>query len=132
MTECLAGDKAMAVPLRSAISTEDVISMFQKMVPSPEVMMRREIEQMFCSIDTAMTRGVSEQQVIATLRKKWPEAHVATIIKLLNVTRDGCLQLGDHIECKPFGSMRKPKKRGRVTTVESIGVTDHIEGGWSP
>jgi|GEM_PF-5217615 len=102
-----------------AISVEDAISMFEDMVPSKEVMMRREMEQMFPSIRAALKRDVSEEQVIAGLRKKWPDAHVATLVKLLNAERERCLMQDGAIDCKPFGSPRKSK----IRTATSIGET---------
>jgi hypothetical protein len=61
--------KKPAVPASPAISTEDAISMFDEMIPSEEVLMRREMERMFLSIDGAMQRGVDAQQIIDGLRK---------------------------------------------------------------
>lgn len=103
-------DKSTVLPTTGALSTEDAISMFNDMLPSKEVVMRREMEKMFPSIMDAMQRDVGEEQVVGTLRKKWPNAHVATIIKLLNAERDRRMELGEHIGCKPFGSPRKPRK----------------------
>ncbi|GGA14200.1 hypothetical protein [Dyella caseinilytica] len=98
-------------PANTAMSANEAISMFEDMVPSKEVVMRREMEQMFPSICAARKRDVSEDQIIAGLRKKWPDAHVATIVKLLNFEHERRLEIGEHIDCKPFGSPRKPKSR---------------------
>lgn len=97
-------------PASDAISTEEAISLFENMAPNKEVEMRSEMKLMFLSILGAMAREVSEQQIIAGLRKKWPNTHVATIVKLLNFERERRLELGEQIDCKPFGSPRKPKK----------------------
>jgi len=130
MTESSAANKNLTLLAGAAISTDDVISLFQEMVPSQDVLMRRDMEHMFPSIETALKRDVSEQQAIATLRKKWPNGHVATIIKLFNAERERRLQQGDHIQCKPFGSMRKPKTRNKVMMVESSSsMANHTQGG---
>jgi len=121
MTESLAADKNLAVLAGAAISTDDVILIFEDMMPGQDVLMRRDMEQMFPSIETALKRDVSEQQAIATLRKKWPNAHVATITKLFNAERERRLQHGEQIECKPFGSPRKTKIRRATMTVETCG-----------
>lgn len=107
--------KKPPAPASPAISTEDAISMFDQMIPSQEVLMRREMEQMFLSIEGAMRRGVDAQQIIDGLKKKWPSSHSATIIRLLNAERDRRLQMGDHIDCKAFGSMRKPRKAKKIS-----------------
>jgi len=121
MTESSAANKSLTLLAGAAISTDDVISLFQEMVPSQDVLMRRDMEHMFPSIETALKRDVSEQQAIATLRKKWPNAHVATITKLFNAERERRLQHGEQIECKPFGSPRKTKIRRATMTVETYG-----------
>ena len=110
--------KKPAAPANPAISTEDAISMFDEMIPSEEVLMRREMERMFLSIDSAMQRGVDAQQIIVGLKKKWPDSRSTTIIRLLNAERDRRLQMGDHIDCKPFGSMRKPRKPKKISQGE--------------
>jgi hypothetical protein len=112
------------VPANHAISIEEAISMFDEMVPSKEVVMRHEMEQMFPSIVAAMKRDVSEEQVITALRKKWPGSHVATIIKLLNTERDRRMGHGEHIECKQFGSPRKSKTRTVTMTDETRGSAE--------
>jgi len=103
-------------PLSQGISLDDTIALFEAMVPSKEVEMRREMEKMFPPIISAIEREVCPEQIIATLRKKWPDAHVASIVKMLNAERDRRLEHGEHINCKPFGSPRKPKMRKATMT----------------
>lgn len=102
-----------------AISLDDTIALFEAMVPSKEVEMRREMEKMFPSIVSAIEREVCPEQIIATLRKKWPDVHVASIVKMLNAERDRRLEHGEHINCKPFGSPRKPTMRRATKTADT-------------
>lgn len=124
--------KAPAEPVTPAMSTQDAISIFNKMVPSEEVVMRSEMEEMFPSIRSAIQRGVSEKQIITELRKKWPTAHVATIIKLLNSELERCVRRGEHIECPPFGSPRKAKTYLTAAKVEPDQAANLSEGRVSP
>lgn len=114
-------------PANTAMSANEAISMFEDMVPSKEVVMRREMEQMFPSICAARKRDVSEDQIIAGLRKKWPDAHVATIVKLLNFERERRLELGEHIDCKPFGSPRKLKNRTATKADRTCGSAPMLQ-----
>lgn len=106
-------------PLSQGISLDDTIALFEAMVPSKEVEMRREMEKMFPSIIGALEREVCPEQIIATLRKKWPGARAASIVKMLNDERARCLEHGKHINCKPFSSPHKPKMRKATTTGKS-------------
>jgi sugar-specific transcriptional regulator TrmB len=116
-TNAEASEKPTA-PAIHAISTGEAISMFEDMLPSKEVVMRHEMEEMFPSIIAALKRDVSKEQIIAGLRKKWPSAHVSSIVKLLNSERERRLAHGEPIECKPFGSPRKTKIRTAAMTGE--------------
>lgn len=118
-------DKSTVLPTTGALSAEDAISMFNDMLPSKEVVMRREMEKMFPSIMDAMQRDVSEEQIIAGLRKKWPGAHVATIIKQLNSERQRRLAQGESVTCRPFGSPRRSAMR-RATTISNTGESAQI------
>jgi len=121
--------KKPAAPASPAISTEDAISMFDEMIPSQEVLMRREMGQMFLPIDGAIQRGVDVQQIVDGLKKKWPGSHSATLVRLLNAERERRLQLGEYIECKRFGSMRKPKKATKISQgEEACNVSNGSQG----
>jgi hypothetical protein len=111
-------DKKTAEPASVPMSTDEAISMFDDMAPSKVVVMRRELEHMFPAIIAAINREVSEEQIIAGLRKKWSGVHVATIVKLLNAERERRLAQDELIKCKPFGSPRKPKMRTATMTGE--------------
>lgn len=102
-----------------AISLDDTIALFQAMVPSRDVEMRREMEKMFPSIICAIEREVCPEQIIATLRRKWPDAHVASIVKMLDAERARRLEQGEPIHCKPFGSPRKPTMRRATKTADT-------------
>lgn len=102
-----------------AISLDDTIALFEAMVPSKEVEMRREMEKMFPSIISAIEREVCPEQILATLRKKWPDVHVASIVKMLDAERARRLEQGEPINCKPFGSPRKPKMRKTTKTADT-------------
>lgn len=104
-----------------AISLDETIALFDVMEPSEEVVMRRDMEQMFPSISAAMKREVSEGQIIAALRQKWPGTHVSTLIKLFNAERARRLAQDEHIACKPFGTPRKPKMRRATKTADTSG-----------
>lgn len=104
----------------AGLSTDETIAMFKAMRPSREVLMGRDMEAMFSSVDEATKLGVSELQVIATLKLTWPGTHTATIIKLVNGERERRLREGQPIEWKAFGSPRKPN----IRTVAKTGKTD--------
>ena len=106
-------------PLSQGISLDDTIALFEAMVPSKEVEMRREMEKMFPSIISAIEREVCPEQIIATLRKKWPDVHVASIVKMLDAERARRLEQGEPINCKPFGSPRKPTMRRATKTADT-------------
>ena len=95
----------------AGLSTDATIAMFKAMRPSKEVLMGRAMETMFSSVADARKLGVSEQQVITTLKLTWPGAHTATIIKVINGELERRLKVGEQVEFKPFGSPRKPKIR---------------------
>ena len=95
----------------TGLSTDETIAMFKAMRPSKEVLMSRAMETMFSTVVDARKRGASEQQVIVTLKLTWPGVHTATIIKVINGELERRLKVGEQVECKPFGSPRKPKIR---------------------
>jgi hypothetical protein len=103
-------------PLSQGISLDDTIALFEAMVPSKEVEMRREMEKMFPSIIGALERDVCAEQIVATLRQKWPGARAANIVKVLNAERARRLEHGEHVNCKPFGLPHKPKMRKAAMT----------------
>lgn len=102
-----------------ALTVEEAIAQFSVMEPAAEVVMRREMEEMFPSICVAMVREVSEGQIMAALRQKWPGTHVATLIKLLNAERTRRLANDEPIACKPFGSPRRPAMRKAIKTTDA-------------
>jgi hypothetical protein len=104
----------------AGLSTDDTIAMFKAMRPSKEVLMGRDMETMYSSVVDARKRDVSEQQIIATLKLKWPGAHTATIIKVINAELERRLKLGEQVECKPFGSPRKPKIHKAAKTGKTV------------
>lgn len=103
-----------------ALTVEEAIAQFSVMKPAAEVVMRREMEEMFPSICTAMAREVSEGQIMEALRQKWPGTHVATLIKLLNAERARRLAQDEPIACKSFGTPRKPKKAKSAASAEPV------------
>ena len=111
MSKHAEADKGLDLSGNEPLSTEATISLFKEMMPNTAVVMSKEIGLMFPHIVVALNREVSEEQAIAGLRKKWPDAHVATIIKLFNAERKRRLERGEQIDCSPFGSQRKSKIR---------------------
>ena len=103
------------------LSVEEAITQFSVMAAGAEVVMRREMEQMFPAIIAAMAREVSEGQVLATLRQKWPDSHVATLIKVFNAERARRLAQGEPIAFKSFGTPRKPTIRRATKTTDTSG-----------
>jgi hypothetical protein len=105
------------------LTVEETIAQFNVMEPGAEVVMRREMEQLFPSVSAAIEREVSEGQIIAALRQKWPNSHVATLIKVFNAERARRLAQGEPIAFKAFGSPRKPTIRKSTKTTDTSGST---------
>ena len=116
-TSIEAAGKAAKVPPQ-AISLEDAIALFDVMVPSEEVVMRREMERMFLSIVGAIEREVGQDQIVGCLKQRWPTVHILTLIKSFNDERERRLQNGECVDVKPLGSPRKPKKAKTAASTE--------------
>lgn len=111
----------------NAPTTDEMINAINAMVPSKIALMAIEIKALFPSITDALKRNVSEKQIFDFLKGKWPDAHVATVTKLLNAERERRLRQGDQIDCKSFGRTRKLRQLRPATTGETSCAADHGE-----
>jgi hypothetical protein len=121
--------KQPAKTLPSEITLEEAIAFFSVMQPSAEVVMRREMGDMFPPIVGAIKRGADQDQIIDGLKKRWPTTHVATLTKLFNDERERRLQQGELVDINPLGSPRKPKKADGAVRVESVAVSSRNGNG---